>query len=146
MANHGGFFLRAETMHGYYTWKESLDGDTDPLFHHMSHGESFNALLDRKINHPRWTTGLVLLDEPESALSFRSTLRWIAALDVMRARGTQVICATHSPILCSLPDATILELDENGIEERAWEDIDLVRDHRSYLEAPSRYLRHLLDE
>jgi predicted ATPase len=64
----------------------------------------------------------------------------------MRARGTQVICATHSPILCSLPDATILELDENGIEERAWEDIDLVRDHRSYLEAPSRYLRHLLDE
>ena len=91
-----GFFLRAETMHGWYTWKESLDADPDPLFHEMSHGESFNALLDGKLNHPRWTTGLVLLDEPEAALSFESTLRWLAALDAMRTRGTQVICATCS--------------------------------------------------
>jgi predicted ATPase len=33
-----GFFLRAETMHGWYTFSEDHQG---PSFHEMSHGESF---------------------------------------------------------------------------------------------------------
>ncbi|MGB4777620.1 AAA family ATPase [Microbacterium sp.] len=144
LSGRGGFFLRAETMHGYYTWLESLPGSPDRDLHGKSHGESFNALLERKLNNERYVTGLVLLDEPEAALSFDSTLRWIANLDAMRARGTQVICATHSPLLCSLPGATILELGEWGIRESEWEDLELVRHHRSYLASPQRYLRHLL--
>jgi len=145
MSGRGGFFLRAETMHSYYTWLESLPNSPDTHLHGMSHGESFNALLDEKLNHVKYVTGLALLDEPEAALSFESTLQWIANLDVMRARGTQIICATHSPILCSLPGATILELGEWGIRESAWEDLELVRHHRSYLDEPQRYLRHLLE-
>jgi len=147
MSGRGGFFLRAETMHGYYTWLESLPDSPNPLdrqLHGMSHGESFNALLDDKLNHARYATGLALLDEPEAALSFESTLRWIANLDAMRARGTQVICATHSPILCSLPGATILELGDWGIRESEWHELELVRHHRAYLDEPQRYLRHLL--
>lgn len=148
VAGKGGFFLRAETMHGYYTWLESTlvdnPGHPDAGLHGLSHGESFNALLERKLNHENWATALAILDEPEAALSFQSTLRWLANLDAMRARGTQVICATHSPVLASLPGAKILELGEWGIRETAWEDLELVRHHRSYLEAPDRYLRHLL--
>lgn len=139
-----GFFLRAETMHSYYTWLEDLPGSGAPL-HRMSHGESFNALLEEKLDHQQFVMGLACLDEPEAALSFGSTLRWLAALDRMRSRGTQIICATHSPILASLPGATILELGEWGIRETEWEDLDLVQQHRRYLEAPGRYLRHLLD-
>jgi predicted ATPase len=56
-----------------------------------------------------------------------------------------VICATHSPILASLPGATILELGEWGIRESSWEDLQLVAHWRSYLDDPRRYLRHLLD-
>ncbi|MFV0434390.1 MAG: AAA family ATPase [Leucobacter sp.] len=150
MAAKGGFFLRAETMHQYFSWLEDgLDWSPDhpdAQLHRLSHGESFNDLLDRKIDHQQYQIGLALLDEPEAALSFNSMLRWLAALDRMRARGTQVICATHSPILASLPGATILELGEWGIRRSEWEDLELVQHHRSYLQSPERYLRYLLDD
>jgi predicted ATPase len=48
-------------------------------------------------------------------------------------------------MLASLPGATILELGEWGIRETTWEDLELVQQHRNYLAAPERYLRHLLD-
>ena len=148
MANKGGFFLRAETMHQYYSWLEQVNDDRphhpDARLHELSHGESFNDLLDRKLDPKRFPAGLALLDEPEAALSFDSQLRWVAALDRMRRAGTQVICATHSPVLASLPDATVLELGDWGIRRTAWEDLELVQHHRAYLQAPERYLRHLL--
>lgn len=140
-----GFFLRAETMHGYYSYLESLPGSPDTHLHSLSHGESFNELLDNKLNHPRYTTGLACLDEPEAALSFASTLNWLVGLREIVDRGTQVICATHSPILASLPGARILELGEWGIRESRWEDLQIVRHWRSYLDSPERYLRHLFD-
>lgn len=141
-----GFFLRAETMHGYYSWRDDLPRtpNSPPSLHPMSHGESFNALLDETLDHPRYVAGLACLDEPEAALSFSSTLRWLASLDRMRSRGTQVICATHSPVLAALPGATILELGEWGIRETTWDDLEVVRLHRGFLESPGRYLRHLL--
>lgn len=150
MAAKGGFFLRAETMHQYYTWLEDgLGGSSDhpdARLHRLSHGESFNDLLDRKLDPERFLVGLALLDEPEAALSFDSQLRWLAALDRMRSRGTQILCATHSPILASLPGAMILELGDWGIRETAWDDLEIVRHYRAYLESPQRYLRHLLAE
>jgi predicted ATPase len=142
-----GFFLRAETMHGYYSWRDDLPKTrtTPPSLHPLSHGESFNALLDEALDNPRYVAGLACLDEPEAALSFSSTLRWLASLENMRSRGTQVICATHSPVLAALPGATILELGEWGIRRSAWEDLELVRLHRGFLQTPERYLRHLFD-
>ena len=52
-----GFFLRAETMHGWYTYLEDnpADHDRDPHFHEMSHGESFIALLRVVSIHPAST-------------------------------------------------------------------------------------------
>ncbi len=140
-----GFFLRAETMHGYYSYLESLPGSTEAQLHSMSHGESFNELLDRKLDHPHYVAGLVCLDEPEAGLSFGSMLTWIAGLHRMVRRGTQVICATHSPILASIPGATILELGEWGIRQATWDELELVEHWRSYLGDPRRYLRHLID-
>lgn len=138
-----GFFLRAETMHGYYTYLESLRGPDAPL-HELSHGESFNALLATKLNHPRYVTGFACLDEPEAALSFGSTLTWLAELNDMVGRGTQVVCATHSPILAALPGARIIELGPWGMRDAVWDDLEIVRHWRSFLDSPERYLRHLL--
>ena len=33
----------------------------------------------------------------------------------------QVLLATHSPIIAALPSARVLELDENGVHDRAWD-------------------------
>ncbi|MGY4719121.1 AAA family ATPase [Naumannella huperziae] len=136
-----GFFLRAETMHGWFSFIEQYGHHPD--YHAMSHGESFSAVIDWAIN-PRFP-GLLVLDEPEAALSFSSTLRLIGALDQATRIGIQVLCATHSPILASLPGATIIELDERGYAQTSWDDLELVQHWRRYLDAPGRYLRHLLD-
>jgi len=76
----------------------------DPRFHELSHGESFLAVLETRFDSP----GFSCLDEPEAALSFSSTLGRIAVLQRLVAAGGQVLCATHSPVLASLPGARIL--------------------------------------
>lgn len=139
-AGRWGFFLRAETMHGWYTFQRENPGRFDPDFHAMSHGESFLAVADRRMD----SSGFYCLDEPEAALSFSSTLAFIRILRDLARDGAQVLCATHSPVLCSLPGATIMEVGEWGWRRAEWEDLDLVRHWRAYLDAPHRYLRHTL--
>ncbi len=137
-ASRWGFFLRAETMHGWYSYLESL-GDDDVRFHEMSHGESFLAVLETRFNGK----GFFCLDEPEAALSFTSTLGLVAVLQRVVAAGGQVLCATHSPVLAAMPGARILEVGHWGLREAEWADLDLVRHWRAFLAAPERYLRHL---
>lgn len=131
-----GFFLRAETMHGYYTFQHESGG---PDFHSMSHGESFLAVIESYMGR----TGFYCLDEPEAALSFNSTLALMGVLGELADAGSQVLCATHSPVLASLPGAVIYETSDDGIRRTEWEELDLVINWRSYLNAPERYLRHL---
>ncbi len=131
-----GFFLRAETMHGWYTFQEDHGGEN---FHEMSHGESFLAVLETRFDSP----GFYCLDEPEAALSFSSTLALIAVLQRVVADGGQVLCATHSPVLASLPGARLLEVGDWGLRETTWAELDLVDHWRRFLDAPRAYLRHL---
>lgn len=141
-ANRWGFFLRAETMHSFYTYlEENPSARGDVAFHEMSHGESFLALLESRFDEP----GFYCLDEPEAALSFSSTLTLIAVLQRIVEEGGQVLCATHSPVLAALPGARILEVGDWGIRAAEWKDLELVNHWRSFLDSPPRYLRHLLD-
>ena len=87
--------------------------------------------------------GLYVLDEPESALSFESSLALVQILSDMRAAGSQIVLATHSPILAAFPGARLLHVDVAGITEVTYDDSELVRTWRSFLDAPGRYLRHL---
>ncbi|WP_415127930.1 AAA family ATPase [Microbacterium sp.] len=113
-----GFFLRAETMHAFYTYLEHNPGTgPEPVFHEMSHGESFLAILDTRFDAP----GFYCLDEPEAALSFSSTLTLISTLDRIVRDGGQILCATHSPVLAALPGARLLELGAWGMRETAWD-------------------------
>src|SRR6478736_2824728 len=79
-----GFFLRAETMHGWYTYLEDHPAPHDPRFH---------------------SSGFYCLDEPEAALSFSSVLGLVSVLQGVVEAGGQVLCATHSPVLAAMPGA-----------------------------------------
>jgi predicted ATPase len=145
-AGRGGFFLRAETMHGFYTYLEDNPGSRsrdsgreEPRFHELSHGESFLEVIGRRLDSP----GFYCLDEPEAALSFTSTLSLMSSLLSLAADGGQVLCATHSPVLAALPGATLLEVGEWGYRQTTWEELDLVWHWRRFLGAPEAYLRHL---
>lgn len=142
-ATRWGFFLRAESMHGYYTYVErEAAGPRTPAYHEMSHGESFLEVISLHLSEP----GLYCLDEPEAALSFTSTLALVGQLDALTRAGAQVLCATHSPVLCALPGARILEVGDWGMRESTWEDLLLVEHHRSFLAGPGRYLRHVVGD
>ncbi len=139
----GGLFLRAERLHeqaeGFTDrgrWSERL-GPERVLT--RSHGEGFLQVLGGMLAEP----GLYLLDEPESALSFDSCLTLLHILNTMCAAGSQVVIATHSPVLAALPDARLLQLDDAGITEVEYDDTQLVTSWRDFLAAPARYLRHL---
>jgi predicted ATPase len=139
-----GFFLRASTLDALLG---SLEGETrsrarrGTAYRARSHGEGLLNVLQQHFD----TRGFYLLDEPETALSFRSALSVVALLHHLAARGSQVICATHSPILLSLPDANILEFGDWGIRQTTREDLELLRDWKSFLEHPEMWLRHLLE-
>ena len=136
----GGCFLRAEAMHAHFA---TLGDDTRAFdgraLNARSHGEGFLAFLESR----RTERGLYLLDEPEAALSFRSCLALLVLLGDAVAAGSQVVLATHSPLLAALPGARVLELGEDGAVPREWDELDLVRDWRDFLAAPDRWLRHL---
>lgn len=138
----GGLFLRAERLHaqaGTFAsrgrWSERVEG---PILE-RSHGEGFLQVLAAMSAEP----GFYILDEPESALSFDSSLMLLTLMSDMRAAGSQILLATHSPILAALPDALILQLDEQGITPVAYDDSDLLHAWRSFLNNPPSYLRHL---
>ena len=57
---------------------------------------------------------------------------------------SQFVVATHSPILLGYPDATILELSEDGIRRVDYDETEQVELTRSFLEDRGRFLRHLL--
>jgi len=134
------YFLRAETMHGLYTYLENLPCTPDDDLHERSHGEGFLTLLERKFRG----YGFYLMDEPEAPLSFTSTLQLVAQLDRLRLAGAQVVVATHSPLLTALPGATIMELGEHGIRRTTWDDLELTNRWRLFLGDPATYLRRQL--
>ncbi|HEU5486766.1 MAG TPA: AAA family ATPase [Microlunatus sp.] len=143
-ASKWGYFVRAETMHGLFTYLEDHPGAWDPEFHALSHGESFLTMLgSRRFTDP----GFFVLDEPEAGLSFTSQLALVGQLaELAGDPRSQVLLATHSPILAAVPGATLLQLDEHGITTTAWKDLDVVDHYRRFLDGPGRYLRHLLPE
>jgi predicted ATPase len=139
----GGMFLRAERLHeqaGLFQhrgrWAQRMDGN--PVLA-RSHGEGFLQVLTAMSAEP----GLYLMDEPESALSFDSCLVLLALLGQMRDAGSQVVLATHSPVLAAVPGGRILQFGAEGIARVGYDDSDLVASWRSFLDAPERYLRHL---
>ncbi|HEY1517871.1 MAG TPA: AAA family ATPase [Solirubrobacteraceae bacterium] len=152
------FFLRAESLFNAATYLEKLNEDLDgmgaaiagnPLaayggrsLHEQSHGESFLAVMINRFG----PDGLYLLDEPEAALSTQNCLTALRRVHELVQEGSQLIIATHSPIILAYPDSTIYNCSERGLEPIDYEDAEPVRLTQSFLEARERFLRALLAE
>ena len=64
-------------------------------------------------------------------------------LAIIEDGDSQVLLATHSPVLAATPGATLLQLDDDGLHPTTWSDLAVVDHHRRFLDDPERYLRHL---
>lgn len=140
-----GFFLRAETFFNVATAIEALDREPGgpklidsyggKSLHEQSHGESFMAL----VKHRFGPEGLYILDEPEAALSIRRQIELLRELHAhVTDRRSQIIVATHSPVLMALPGATIYRMGEDGITEVAYEETDAFRLAREFILDPGK--------
>lgn len=107
-----------------------------------SYGEVFLSLFGRRLV-PR---GLYLLDEPEAPLSPQSRLAFLAMTRDAVREGSQLVIATHSPILMATPGARILGFDDPPVRPVAFDEIEAVALVRDFLQAPDRYLRLIRDE
>jgi predicted ATPase len=146
------FFLRAESFYNVASEIDALDREPGgpPIknsyggqsLHSRSHGESFIATLTNRFGGG----GLYLLDEPESALSFRGCLTLLRVIHDLVAAGSQFVIATHSPFILATPDALIYALDEDGMRSVSYDDAEPVVNARAFLRAPDSYLRHLFSD
>ena len=134
------YFLRADTMHSLYTYLEQNPGRRPERLHELSHGEGFLRILRTRVNQP----GFYLMDEPDAPLSFVACLGLVALLHDLAREHSQVVVATHSPIVAATPGAHILELGDWGIRPASWEDLSIVVEWRGFLNDPNLYLRYLL--
>lgn len=128
-----GWFFRAES---FFTVARYLDeaaqdvGQMGPDFLSHSHGEGFIRFFEERCRRP----GIFLFDEPESALSITRQFEFLKLLRMMDEGGqTQVIMATHAPILMALPGARLLRLNKYGLEPVALEDTDHFRLMREFI-------------
>src|SRR5438105_5655818 len=138
-----GFFLRAESFYNVATAIDELGVERvygGRSLHRQSHGEAFLALLQHRFQGD----GLYLLDEPEAALSPQRQLSVLTLLRRLVYHQSQLVIATHSPILLAYPHARIYEFSERGIHEIAYTDTEHYQVTKDFLNRHERMLELLL--
>jgi len=126
-----GQYLRAESFYNVATLvvTEYAGGYRSlPDMHAQSHGESFLSFMRYAPER-----SLLILDEPEAALSPRKQLELASLIENHARNGSQFIIATQSPIILGIQDAQILSFDGGSVHEVDWGETDAVRVMRDYL-------------
>jgi predicted ATPase len=147
-----GYFLRAESFFNVASNIEELDREpamAPPIInsygkrslHEQSHGESFMALLKHRFG----SEGLYILDEPEAALSPARQLAFLTKVHELVRQGSQLLIATHAPIVLAYPDASIYELSGTTIALKPYDETHVVETTKQFLLHRERYLASLLE-
>lgn len=104
-----------------------------------SHGEGFLEFFKARMHQQ----GIYLLDEPETPLSPINQYQLVVLISDLVKEGSQVIIATHSPILMALKDATIYQFNEDSIKEVQYEDIESVSFMKHFLNDKDNYINRI---
>lgn len=148
-----GYFFRAEFQAHFASLLEARQNDPDfhgdpyaryggRSLHTRSHGEAFLTMMES------WMTpGMIIMDEPEAALSPQRQLSLLVRMaNLVQGGGIQLVIATHSPILLTFPGATILSFANGGITEVGLKETSHYQITKDILDAPELYWRHLLQD
>lgn len=133
-------YLQLQGMDDYDRWKEVSDAisKTQSRFvkerlaknvDMFSNGETAMRYFTEHIDKD----AIYLLDEPENSLSVKFQLdlaKYIS--DSARYFNCQFIISTHSPILLSIEDARIYDLDSNPVITREWTELENVRKYYEF--------------
>lgn len=140
-----GWFFRAES---FFTVARYLDrvaqepfGGPPPDFLSWSHGEGFLRFFEERcMRH-----GIYFMDEPESALSPSRQIKFMRLLGRMQAAGnSQVIIATHSPLLMALPGARLLKMTRDLFQDVKLYDTEHFRLMQEFYMDPSSFVEQAM--
>lgn len=141
------FFYRAETFYNLNTAIRKLDaeGGFDPEIktyyggvdmHCMSHGEAMEALFQNRFK----AQGLYVLDEPEASLSPLRQLVFINRIMELARKGAQLIIATHSPLIMSIPGCDLRQISEGRSEPIVPADTDAYAVYKAVLNSSGAFI------
>lgn len=139
-----GYFLRAESFFNVATeidQRQLASYYGGRSLHEMSHGEAFFTLLNDRL----LGGGLYIFDEPEAALSPTRQMAMLTRMHELVGDASQLIIATHSPILMAYPGATILEIVDGELRRVNYEETEHFQVMRQFFLQRERMLRILLD-
>ncbi len=140
-----GSLFRAETFHDFADFLDDVAlCDPGRLKYHggrilntLSHGEGILSYFSGRYH----IKGIYFLDEPESALSPASQVKFLKLLQRLEAAGhAQFIMTTHSPILLAYPGAQLFSFDSSRIEEVAYEDTAHYKLYQQFFTDRSAFL------
>ncbi len=131
-----------KSLSEYDDWKESYDAKTksqsqfvrDRLMRNVdifSNGQSAMKYFTDRITE----NALYLLDEPENSLSIELQQELCEYLQTSaRYFGCQFVIATHSPVLLSMKNASVYDLDSTPVQTRKWTELENVRRYFDFFE------------
>ncbi len=117
----------------------ALSSKYDGELRFKSHGEGFLTFFKSRMHQK----GIYLLDEPETPLSATNQYQLLVLITDLVKNGSQVIIATHSPILMALKDATIYNFSEKSIKKIKYDDIESVVFTKHFLNNKSNFIDRL---
>lgn len=135
--------LRLKSLNEYDDWKETADAmrKSSSAFvkarvmgnvSMFSNGESALRFFVDHIEE----NAVYLLDEPENSLSIALQMELKEYLEVSsRFSNCQIILATHSPVLLSMKNALIYDLDSAPVETKPWTELENVRKYFDFFDS-----------
>jgi len=140
-----GWFFKAESFFSVarYLDRAAIEAhEAPPDFLSHSHGEGFLRFFSERCQRQ----GIFIFDEPESALSPSRQVQFLRLLRRMElGQKSQVMMATHSPLLMAYPGARLLGLSKYGLEPITLEDTDHFRLTREFIADPRDFIQSALD-
>jgi predicted ATPase len=145
----GGWFFRAESFFSVARYLDRMavespnGGGPPPDFLSHSHGEGFLRFFEERCQRQ----GIFIFDEPESALSPARQIEFLKLMRMMEASNiSQVIMATHSPMLMAYPGATLLRLTKHGLDPVTVEQTDHYKVLREFCDDPAGFVQAAMEE
>ncbi|MEM6696451.1 MAG: AAA family ATPase [Pseudomonadota bacterium] len=130
-----GWFFRAESFFSVARYLDAVSSPAADFLSH-SHGEGFLRLFDERMGRQ----GFYLMDEPESALSPRRQLDLLSLLAaIQEGASSQVILATHSPLLMAVPGAALWGFSRGGIVPISLSDTTHFKLYRAFIRDPEGF-------
>ena len=141
-----GWFFKAETFFSVARYLDASAlgaGGAPPDFLSWSHGEGFVRFFEERMA----SQGIYFMDEPESALSPKRQLELLRILNrIQQSAQSQVIMATHSPILMAVPNVTLFEISSRGLSEIDLCDTQHFKLYREFTSDPQSFISEALEE